>query len=194
MRLSLGLALGIMQYEIDGTKFNWDVDNTPDPTLPPTVVSKIQPDASVGAYLYQYNFNVGLSVQQLFSLNTHFSTNNLGFSNLVPHIYLMGGYKYVIDREWAVEPGAVITFVKAAPLQLELSGKVIYRNIFWGGLAYRTGDAVSILLGYTYERKIYIAYAFAYNTSEINKFSFGSHELVLGYNFDSIKRQSKKKH
>ena len=192
IRLSLGLTLGLMQYKIDGSKINFSpYTEIPsyDPSLSTNVVSKMRPDGSFGAYLWAQSFNVGLSAQQLFNLNTKFNAGVDGFSNLKTHFYLIGGYRYVLDYEWAIEPGAVFSKVISAPLQLELNAKVIYKNMLWTGLAFRTQDAVSLLFGYTHERKIYIAYAFDYALTAIRKYSAGSSEIVLGYNFDSIKKQ-----
>jgi type IX secretion system PorP/SprF family membrane protein len=114
-------------------------------------------------------------------------------SDLVGHFYLMGGYKYRIDREWAVEPGLIISKVVPAQYQLEINCKTIYKNMLWAGLSYRTQDAVSFVMGYTYERKIYFGYAYDFATTDIRKYSYGSQEIVIGYNFDSIKRMAKKK-
>lgn len=196
MRLSLGLSLGFMQYKIDGSKVTFSSQmnyGEADPSLPENMVSKMQPDASFGLYLYAYNFNVGFSAQQLFNLKSKFVPDDLGFSRLKSHFYLMGGYKYVIDRELYIEPGMVVSKVIAAPFQVEINAKAVYKNMLWGGLAFRTQDAISLMFGYTHERKIYVAYSFDYALTDIRRYSAGSHEIVLGFNFDAIKKQTKKK-
>jgi len=190
IRLSMGLELGILQYAIDFTSIDFNVLN--DPGIPQTVQAKIEPDATAGVYVYNSQFNAGFSANHLFNLHEELTLKEIGVTRLQTHFYLMGGYRYLYDREWTFEPGVVITKVVPAAYQFEFYGKAIYKNIFWGGLSYRTQDAISIILGYTHERKIFVGYAFDYALTDLRKYTAGSHEIVIGYNFDSIKKMAKR--
>lgn len=189
IRLSMGLELGMLQYSVDLTSIQF---YNPDPSLPDAVLTKIEPDASTGIYIYNSQFNAGFSANHLFNLHEQLTVKEVGITRLQTTFYLMGGYRYLYDREWTFEPGVVITKVVPADYQFEFYGKAIYRNTVWGGISYRTQDAVSFLFGYTHERKIFIGYAFDYALTDIRKYSAGSHEIVIGYNFDSIKKMAKR--
>ncbi len=198
IRLSMGLRLGVIQYKIDGTKIDLDgtgskTEATSDNALPNAIISKFLPDASAGVYVYAANFFAGFSANQL--LNNKFKTgpDDLGLSKLSSHFYLVGGYKYFIDREWAIEPTLILKKVVPSPFQLELDCKVIYNNTLWGGLAFRTQESFSILMGYTYQKKFYFGYAFDLALNEIKRYTLGSHEIVIGVNFNTIKKVSRKK-
>jgi type IX secretion system PorP/SprF family membrane protein len=199
IRVSFGLNLGLMQYKIDGTKietYTAKEYTISDPSLLSTVYSSMVPDASAGVYVYSpsIGFYGGFSALHLLDIFSKDPERNIdGINILSTHLYLIGGYMYQIDREWMVEPCMVVKKVIPASYQFELSTKVIYKKMLWGGLAFRTNDAFSVVLGYTYEKKIYFGYAFDLAVNEIRRYSSGSHELVLGYNFTKIKKTSSKK-
>jgi type IX secretion system PorP/SprF family membrane protein len=186
IRMSMGLAAGVMQYKVDGTKIKLEQE---DPVLQSTIYSKFAPDASLGIYVYSTEFFGGFSVKQLLNNNIKLDDQDKGINKLKSHFYLMGGYRYVINREWAVEPAVIIKKVVPAPYQVELNCKVIYEKEFWGGLSYRSGDAVSIILGYTYNRKIFIGYTYDVGLNDIRKYNSGSHEVCIGYNFSTIRKK-----
>lgn len=61
-----------------------------------------------------------------------------------------------------------------------LSVKAWYNKLFFGGLAYRWDDAVSVNLGAEFKNFI-LGYAYDIPTSRILKASSGSHEITVGY-------------
>jgi type IX secretion system PorP/SprF family membrane protein len=196
IRLSMGLSAGVLQYKIDGTKVEFE-DGLDDPALPHTMISRWIPDASLGVYAYSTNYHVGFSVTQL--LNNYVTKRTdilggegeIGLNKLKSHFYLMGGYIYTINREWRIEPGFVLGKVTPAPFQLELYTKAIYKNMIWGGVSFRTQDAISIVGGYIHDRKIYFGYAADVAVTDIRGYNFGSHEIFIGFNFDRIKKTSR---
>jgi type IX secretion system PorP/SprF family membrane protein len=194
MRLSMGLSVGFMQYKIDGTKIETNVGN--DPALPQSVMSRFIPDASVGVYAYSTNYYVGFAADQLLNnkvtVITETETGTYGMNKLKSHFYLMGGYIYNINREWNIEPGMVISKMAPTPFQAEIYCKAIYQNMLWGGLTFRTQDALSIAIGYTYQKKIYVGYSVDISVTDIRKYSYGSHEVLIGFNFDKIKKISRR--
>jgi type IX secretion system PorP/SprF family membrane protein len=186
MRLSLGAALGFTQRKLDGTQVTMP-DGKPDPALPNAVNAKLLPDASVGAYLYSSNFNVGFSANNLFNSKTNKAIDSSTFNRLKSHFFLTVFYKYYINKDFQLEPGIIIKAVRPAPIQMDLTCRVIYQNMVSGGVAFRTRDAVSVMVGYTYENKLSIAYAYDIGITAIRKVNGGSHEIMLAYRFNPIK-------
>jgi type IX secretion system PorP/SprF family membrane protein len=183
MKISMGLNVGIMQYKIDFAKIDMEFDD-------PVMNSKENyylPDANIGVYFYTSTYHAGLVVTNVMNNKIKIGTDPTGDSRLKSHFYLTGGYKYYINREWAVEPSVVLKKVWPAPFQLDFNARVWYRNMMWGGLSYRSQEAISIMLGYTYERKIYIGYSYDLVLNPLGAHNFGSHEIMLGYRFNDIK-------
>jgi len=183
MKISMGLNIGIMQYKIDYAKIDMEYD---DPTMN-AKENYYLPDANLGAYFYTSTYHVGLVVSHLLNNKIQIGTDPTGDSKLKSHFYLTGGYKYYVNREWAIEPSVVLKKVWPAPFQVDLNVRAWYKNMVWGGLSYRTQEALSIMLGYTYEKKIYIGYSYDLVLNPLGAHNFGSHELMLGYRFNDIK-------
>jgi len=81
----------------------------------------------------------------------------------------------------------IIKKVAPAPYQLDFNVRGWYMNMLWFGLSYRTQEALSILVGYIYDRKIQIGYAYDLVLNPLQRYSYGSHELILNYRFNRIK-------
>lgn len=62
-----------------------------------------------------------------------------------------------------------------------VTARARYNKMFSGGIGYRHGDAVSIMLGAEL-KGIFIGYSYDYHLSDISKASSGSHEIFAGYN------------
>lgn len=78
--------------------------------------------------------------------------------------------------------------------QAEATARVRYNKFLSGGVGYRHGDAVSLLLGANY-KGFFISYSYDYAISEIRKASSGSHELFVGYNVKlNMGEKNKNKH
>ena len=64
---------------------------------------------------------------------------------------------------------------------MDASGRVFYNDEVWLGLQYRTQDAMVISVGYEYKERLIIGYAYDFTTSNIQNYSSGSHEIMVGY-------------
>lgn len=188
-RISGGLSFGIMQYKLDGTIMNFD-DELYDPVMIDGVDSRIVPDASLGIYAYSTFYYVGISAHQLLGnkYNIHEETDSMqGISRLTQHLYLSGGANFILNRDFAITPSALIKYTSPGLIQAEINAKVTYQRIVWGGLSYRTGDAIAVMAGYNYENKIYIGLAYDITVSDLRRYSNGTIEVMIGYQFNNVK-------
>jgi type IX secretion system PorP/SprF family membrane protein len=136
------------------------------------------PDADVGIYYSDPDFFVGLSVDQLLESTFKFGANSFDQFKLEKNYYLFGGYDFSLSRELVLSPSALVKFSESKALQGDLSVKLSYDQTYWGGLGYRTGDAIIIMAGMRIDRYIF-AYAFDISLSNIMRRSYGSHEFVF---------------
>lgn len=185
LKISMGLNFGFMQFAIDMSKPEFH--DAGDPVYDKVLYKVYVPDASVGVYLYSTTYHVGFVATQLINSKLKIGEQTTGLSKLKSHFYLVAGYKYFINREWAVEPSMIIKKVAPAPYQLDFNIRGWYMNMLWFGLSYRTQEAISILAGYIYDRKIQIGYAYDFVLNPLQRYSYGSHELILNYRFNRIK-------
>lgn len=190
LRFSLGLSAGGMQYKIDGSKIKLHDDY--DPSLGHAIYATIIPDASFGTFFYHEKYSFGLSVSQIFASRVKFKQlEDIGVNRLRPHIYAHGEYKYDIDDDWAVAPAILIKYVWPTPPQMDLSTRGIYKkdgkDLVWLGVSWRTMDAVGFYLGYNYDNQIHFGYSYDYTTTNIRRYSSGTHELMITFKFSKIK-------
>jgi type IX secretion system PorP/SprF family membrane protein len=182
LRLSMGISLGIMQYKMDGTQIT--LKDPTDDALEKAVYSSFAFDANFGLYLYSDNYYAGFSTTQL--INSKLKL--YGLNKLKTHYYLTGGYTFDINDDFKLEPSMIIKATSPLIFQLDFNVRVIYMDMIWLGLSYRTQDALSFLIGYTYNDRIHIGYSYDFTTTDLRKYNSGTHEIMIGYRFHDIKK------
>ena len=186
IRLSMGVSVGIMQYRVDGTQIN--LKDPTDQALEEAIYSSIVPDANLGVFLYAQNYYAGFSTSQLINTKVKLYEQKTGLNKLKAHFYLTGGYLFVINDDFKVEPSVIIKGTAPVQIQFDLNTRVIYQDMVWLGLSVRTRDALSLLIGYTYDKKIHIGYSYDFTITDLRKYNSGTHEIMIGYRFSDIKR------
>lgn len=194
LRVSAGIFLGLVQYKFDlsAIKFGNNAYDLQDPVLLDNgdLYKKVVPDASFGVYVYSSQYYGGISMNQLLSNKitlTDTVTVDKAISKLKNHIYLHGGYKLNINRDFDFEVSGLLKIMTQVPPQLDISPRVIWQKIVWGGLSFRTGDAFSILLGYNYNNMISIGFSYDLTVSQMSSYSNGTFEFLIGVKFNKIK-------
>ena len=190
IRVSFALNLGFIQYRTNGGQF---ILYAPEPELN-AVMSSFRPDAGVGIYVYHYDWYIGMSAQQLFNNNLKLTPKGQDnkLNRLKTHFYGYGGYRFTMVNKFVIEPSVLMRKVVSLPFQMDLCGKVIYNDQIWGGLSARNTfssfDDLSLIFGYIHDHKILISIAYDYSFAKIGKFTAGTIELTLGYNFTNIRK------
>ncbi len=185
IRISGGVSFGLMQYKLDGAQLT--VKDITDLAIQPVVYNSYVPDASIGFYAYADEWYAGFSVSQLLNNSLTIFDEKNGLNKLKSHFYLTGGYKYEINRDLVFEPSAIIKATSPGVYQFDITARMLYLDMLWGGLSYRFSDAVSVLLGYTYEEKFYFGYAYDIGLNELRQYNSGTHEIMIGYRFNDIR-------
>lgn len=156
------------------------------------VQSVLMPDFGAGVYAYSTDkkWYAGASVPQIFQEQIKFfNAQTSSLSKLATHMYVTGGYKFTLNDEFKLEPSTCIKFVNPAPVQFDLGLRAIYKDMIWLGGSYRYMDAVSAMIGYTLMQNITFAYSYDFTTTDIRKYSSGTHEIMIGIKFNkSIKK------
>jgi type IX secretion system PorP/SprF family membrane protein len=191
--LSLGLAATVYQYAID---LNGDLllRDTDDEFLNNYDRVVFIPDFNFGASFTTTKYFVGFAMSSISRGSLLFLNKGDNKRSEIGHYFLTGGMKFKFsgNPDWMIEPSALIKssdmVFKSA--QMDLTTRVRYKDDYWAGISYRTGDAIVIMLGLKYDR-FYFAYAFDMTLTDIRKQSFGSHELTLAVKFGESARRYK---
>jgi type IX secretion system PorP/SprF family membrane protein len=186
IRLTLGMSLGVNQYQIDGSKLN--LENVDDPSIVNGEMTKISPDASLGAWLYfGQKFYLGASANQILNSKLSFDGVNTEsietFGRLTPHYNIVAGSKIEVGYDLYIMPSFMVKAVKAAPISWDLNMRLDYQDTYYGGISYRHQDAIALLGGVVLGKRknIEVAYSYDITISNIAQYSNGSHEITLGY-------------
>ena len=182
IKLSLALSAGVLEWKLDGHKIElYDLN---DQVLVNNVMRSVVPDAKFGFLVYHKDWFVGGSIPNLLSSKLEFSNADYtGLSKLKQHYYLHGGYVFHVNDDFDVEPSCMIKIVTPAPVQLDFMTKITWKNQLWLGLAYRTMDAASAMIGYLFKENILLGYSYDFTTSNLRNYSSGTHELMFGVRF-----------
>jgi type IX secretion system PorP/SprF family membrane protein len=184
IKVSFGISGGILQFMVDASKIA--LRDPADAVIGTGLQTVLTPDFGAGVYVYSIDkkWYGGASVPQILQNKIDFSgAPASALSKLATHFYFIGGYRYQLNDKFRLEPSAMINFVKPAPVQFDLSMRAIYRDKMWLGVSYRYMDAVSIMVGYTLRENLTFAYAYDITTSDIRKYSSGTHEIMIAIKF-----------
>ncbi|MEM9051860.1 MAG: type IX secretion system membrane protein PorP/SprF [Bacteroidota bacterium] len=188
-KLGLGVGLGFISSSINSDWIAYDYGDdgliglgtgAGDPSINAQNQNATTFDASFGAYLYNPKYYVGISA-------VHLTEGDLSELNIqvARHLYFMAGYDFELTPLLTLTPQ---TLVKSdlASTQVDVNATATYNNTFWLGVSYRLEDAIAPMAGYNYQfpdgkSNLRIGYSYDLTTSELNNYSSGSHEIMLGY-------------
>ena len=181
--ISAGFGLGINQMTIDAAKLNY-IHAVVDPAVYTSgEISKIKPNISAGIYLYSAKYFLGISAQQVVPQRVNFASDSVKYNenNVVPHMFMTAGYRLLVGDDFNFIPSVMVKYMKPVPTQIEFNAKLQYRDMAWIGASYRSTDAFAGMLGFNLSNKVMMGYSYDYSTSNLNNYSRGSHEFLLGF-------------
>ncbi len=187
-QLSFGLSLSAYQYftDINGALMPQGVH---DELLNNYQQVVYIPDANFGVSFISRRIYGGFAMTNLFRGSLMIGNGENRRSEL-GHYFLTGGIRFFPANDWTLEPSVMIrsSDMLFRSVQADLTGRVYYKDDYWLGLSYRTGDAVILLAGLKADR-FYLGYALDFTLSEIRSHTSGTHELTLTARFGDNPRR-----
>ena len=180
IKLALSLSAGLIEWNIDGGKIS--LDDMGDPAMSNMLMKTLVPDAKFGFLLYGNNWHFGAAAPNLLQNQLKLSNitgSSSALNKLEDHYLIHAGYNYVLNSDFTIDPYIIVRYVSPAPIQVELISRVVWKNMVWAGVGYRTNDAASIMLGYTFKENLSIGYSYDFTTSNLNNYSSGSHGFIF---------------
>jgi type IX secretion system PorP/SprF family membrane protein len=98
--------------------------------------------------------------------------------------FITGGYEITFPRnpDYQFVPSAIIES-DIVRTRIDVNAILRYKEAFWGGLGYRSGESVIVLLGVQY-KDFRIGYSYDINVSKLGlPFFGGTHEIMVNYRF-----------
>ncbi len=177
--LGAGIGVGMINY---GMSPVWvPPTNTQDNSLP-VGFSSTNLDLNFGLYFKgNSDYYVGLSSTHL---NETLLTQKIGNISqqykTARHYYIMGGKKFRGIAGGDID-AQILMRTEFVKFSADLNVRYMWKNIAYGGLTYRTADAIGLMLGYMPMQNLTVGYSYDITTNKLASVSRGSHEILLKY-------------
>lgn len=191
--LGIGVQGGFMNMSKGGYRPNVESD----PRVPLNS-SDGKFDIGVGLWYEHERWYVGGGIINLLGATYEFEnaqrSDTLSTVTGEKHLTLTGGYNFELSTSVTVTPTVIYKYdAYAGVSSVEVGGRATFNNKFWGGLGYRTEEALTGMLGVYMlkDNALSFGYAFDYTISDAAAKSATSHEIMLGYRLPKSKNTSK---
>lgn len=177
-KMSLGIQLGMLSENFDGSKL--ELEDSNDPAFTSFSVNGTGFDISVGVYYKRRNWYAGVSALHLNSPRVELGEKNE--LNVSATYYLTGGYNIRLKNPFLSIHTSVLGRTDGVAYRGDISGRLVYtheKRVMYAGLSYSPTNSVTIQLGGNI-RGIRVGYSYEVYTSAIS-IGNGSHELFVGY-------------
>ncbi|MCT8340296.1 type IX secretion system membrane protein PorP/SprF [Flavobacteriaceae bacterium TK19130] len=185
LKLRLGLKAGADILNVDFTEGQFQNPN--DPVLGMNVDNRTTLTLGAGGYLYSDSWHLGLSVPD-FITNDFYDDMDQSVSKEELQYYLIGGYVFDLNPNFRFKPAFLMKYLEGAPLVVDVSANILFRDQFTFGVSYRYEDAVSGVAGIQVLPSIFVGYSYDYTLTELNDVNNGTHEIVLRFTLNERNR------
>lgn len=186
-QLSLGLAFTGYYYKIDEKQINFEDPN--EPWLNNNLRRGIfVPDVSFGVYVLNAKYSFGFSADQLSEATAKIGGPAYKNFEMSRQYYLFGSYDFSQGTTTIIQPSFLFKMSEQLKPQADIGCTYIYNQGFWAGLTYRTSGALIANIGVKYQN-IFFGYAFDYTLQEIQRLTYGTHELTVALKFGDNSRR-----
>jgi len=172
-KLSFGAKGGARIFNIDWTKGQ---SQNPDILFQQNIQNQFFPTIGAGLYLYSEHSYFGASIPNFFS-DQHYDDIQQSIASEELHFFFIGGF--------ILEPSNTI---KLKPAFLV---KHVVNDRFRIGVSYRWDDSFSGMAGFQISPELIIGYSYDYTTTELQRFTTGSHELMVRFDLRSKEQKLK---
>jgi len=180
-KLSFGIKGSGNLFNLDPNKLR--MENEGDPQFA-NFRNKFTPNVGAGVYYHSDRGYIGLSVPNFIQTN-RYDDNDYAIYKEQINYYLIGGYVFNLDHYEMIKfkPAAMVKMVEGSPLQIDISGNFMFNDKFVAGVSYRWSAALSAMAGFQINKSMYIGYAYDRETTKLNNYNSGSHEIFLRFEF-----------
>jgi type IX secretion system PorP/SprF family membrane protein len=186
--LRLGLQAGLHNQVQRFSELKTNNDGSIDPLVMQNTPALNSVNFGAGAYYSTPTFYAGLSVPRM--IDDQVRVNSAGdaasgssIGGQAMHYYFTLGNMFRLSEDLGLKAQAMMKSVKGAPAQLDVNANFLICKTVWLGAGYRNNAAVTAFLGLQPNPRFFIGYSYDYDLGGLQKYTNGSHEIVLSYLF-----------
>jgi type IX secretion system PorP/SprF family membrane protein len=145
---------------------------------------KFSPNIGAGVYWHSDKAYVGFSIPNFIETNRYDNDEVAIFKEKINY-YFIAGYVFNLDHLEYIKfkPALLTKMVEGAPLQVDVSGNFMFNDKFVIGAGYRWNASFSAMAGFQITEGLYVGYGYDHETTRLQKFNSGSHEVFLRFEF-----------
>ncbi len=178
--LSLGLQAGFNNFKGDFNDLPLKAEGD---NIFAGLISEFRPNFGAGAFYYNKKIFVGFSVPTLLT-NAKLFQGGLDQLRTPRFYYLNAGIKLALDprsKKVMLHPSFLVRAQEGTPLSVDYTVNLVFDEVISLGSSFRSGDGAILFINYKLSEKFYIGYSYDYTVSDIQRFSNGSHEIMINY-------------
>lgn len=142
------------------------------------------PDFGAGVYYYSARGYVSFSVPSILGARyaggqSYQISHNVGEYDW----YLNSGTIVKVNNDISLTPSFMLRVKGTSPTQVDFNIRASYRNFFELGASLRSRDAFIVMFKANVNKQFSVGYAFDHSLNEIGRYSNGTHEVTLQYDF-----------
>ncbi|MCB0450285.1 MAG: type IX secretion system membrane protein PorP/SprF [Confluentibacter sp.] len=187
-KLAFGIKGGFTQYSLDP---DFREAESFDPSIY-GIEDRWTPNIGLGVYYSTNRVYFGLSTPRV--LNTDKNTEE-GFEALDRlSYYFTGGVVVDLSNSFKFKPAFLVKATNGAPVSYDLTANFLYNEKFWIGGSYRINEKTAAIGGiadFQVSRQLRVGYAYEKPISEIARYTTGTHEILLMYEFKFLSSKLK---
>lgn len=145
-KLSIGIKAGMYSQSVNGKYYRY-IDKE-DPLIVEGKESQVRPDFGLGLFYRSEKYYAGLGFNHLLKTQFDFGADSVRGA-LANHVNFTGGYFYEVSFDLRLQFSTAVRS-DLNSTQIDLSGIGYYKETIWVGLLGRSGEAVSLLVGYSF--------------------------------------------
>lgn len=184
-KLSFGLKAGARLFSVNFNELNRD--GSQDVAFANSIDNQLNPSVGAGVYYHNQRFYLGLSVPNILETE-HLEAsdpNDIAAASSVAkerlNFYLIAGHTFDLTDDIKFKPAILGKLVSGAPLQVDVSGNVLFYEKLTLGLAYRWSAAISAMAAFQISDSLLIGLAYDRETTELAQLNDGSFEVMLRF-------------
>lgn len=187
--LTFGLRAGIYNSVIDYGQLSFREDD--DILDNKERLSAVVPTFDFGLYYYTERFFAGLSSNHITKHRFNYSSlpNNQAYY-LRRHTFLTAGYVFEINPNILLKPTILLKHGGGLAFNADMNVNALFKELFWLGIGLRNLSSLNFLVDFNVTDYLRIGYSYDMTINKLKSFSYGSHEIMIGFDFNLKKSSS----
>ena len=145
--------------------------------------NSFNPIIGFGISMYSDKFFAGISIPSFFVQSEYADSLNFDMGKI--NYIATAGYVFRADEKWTIQPSFMAQYDGLMQgIYVDLNATVIYNNLLWAGISYRTTNDIVGLIGYQVTPQLRFAYSYNYSLGNIGPYNNGTHEVSIQFDFN----------